>query len=686
MATTEYIHNEQISEIRYRLEAQSKCEPKQRGRYLRVSSPFRAESDSDSFSFDLETGGGKDFFDGTGYNLQQIAKQLRLDWQPGKAYLEPRRAKPTPRLSDSDAWQAWAAGFVKRSQRLLARNLKQQHWLSARGIDGDYGLGWNPKYIEAAVGRQKVSAGRGLVIPHFENGRIVAVRIRVGPGKYVHVTGGRGDRLYRGDTITAGATVAIVESELDALCLQTQCPDIVAVATGGTSGGRGAVDRLKLASKVYVAFDADEAGDIAAAWWPGKRARPSSKDICAMYEAGSDLGAWLTAASAFEMPDSWRIAMLNNLTASEAGISEGVVRIWQQHGALPDTRVELLFNLGKVGFQFPARTVERYMASGLFHSDFDTFIAKLAFEIARRAGRRQYEKDTFAGRLTACRSILRSLGPGGGADTTAAAKKRRKVRATLSAGGESSPLDLSYFDGVIKNGADYRAAVMRALYERIGERSRAVWGRDLGVNKEQVKATAKRCKLKLVEREQVKTEVKTMSDCFAAQADYPKSKILYVQRSIEQGGIENISFSKSMSIQQGDKVVIQPISEHLELDENPVSPKPRPTTAKKSNLGLGFGELALRGSNMARPDGKWRGKEWDPKWIYWQHLFVLEENGWEVDTERLLIVYKATGEVEADPDLDKLKAIIANDFKPLADPLLELVSFAMKELGAVLDG
>ena len=53
--------------------------------------------------------------------------------------------------------------------------------------------------------------------------------------------------------------------------------------------------------RVLLAFDDDEAGDNAAAWWQarlqrkGIRLRPTRHDVNAMLVAGDDLAAWVAA-------------------------------------------------------------------------------------------------------------------------------------------------------------------------------------------------------------------------------------------------------------------------------------------------------------------------------------------------------------------------------------------------------
>jgi hypothetical protein len=68
---------------------------------------------------------------------------------------------------------------------------------------------------------------------------------------------------------------------------------------------------LALASPVLVAFDADTAGEEAAAWWlkalgpGGKRWRPYWDDPAAMLQEGADLRSWVQEGIGTE-PRWWR--------------------------------------------------------------------------------------------------------------------------------------------------------------------------------------------------------------------------------------------------------------------------------------------------------------------------------------------------------------------------------------------
>jgi hypothetical protein len=127
--------------------------------------------------------------------------------------------------------------------------------------------------------------------------------------KYISLSGSA-NTLYRIETLRPEAPVIIVEGVIDALALVQEVGDLLAVvAAGSTTGGRLErwIGRVALASLVLVSFDADEAGDQAAAWWlnalgrRAKRWRPYWDDPSAMLQAGADLREWIRAGLGGEL-------------------------------------------------------------------------------------------------------------------------------------------------------------------------------------------------------------------------------------------------------------------------------------------------------------------------------------------------------------------------------------------------
>jgi hypothetical protein len=122
--------------------------------------------------------------------------------------------------------------------------------------------------------------------------------------RYRPIAGG-GKPLYESNALRPKAHTMLVEGELDALSVMQEAGDLLAVvATGSTAGGRLErwIGRLALCSSVLVSFDADAAGDEAAAWWleglgpRAKRWRPYWDDANAMLQGGVDIRIWVREA------------------------------------------------------------------------------------------------------------------------------------------------------------------------------------------------------------------------------------------------------------------------------------------------------------------------------------------------------------------------------------------------------
>lgn len=128
------------------------------------------------------------------------------------------------------------------------------------------------------------------------------VRRATGKPKYCSPAGFR-NSLYGADGVGPKRPTFVVEGEFDALAVTQEAGDLVAaVATGGTCGAQKPrwVKRLSAAPVVLVAFDDDEAGEKASAWWlrsvpRAKRWAPSG-DPAGMLERGEDLRTWVQDA------------------------------------------------------------------------------------------------------------------------------------------------------------------------------------------------------------------------------------------------------------------------------------------------------------------------------------------------------------------------------------------------------
>lgn len=224
----------------------------------------------------------------------------------------------------SSAWLAQAKPLLTHCQGQLwsdagARALS---WLRGRGLTDATiqaaGLGYNDHdhYVDRQawglppeVGENGKPKGlwlpRGVVIPWLIGGELWGIRFRRPIKKnerlkYYWLPGGTSNTLYNSDAVTPGQPVALLESEIDVLTVQQS--SYIAVATGGTSAGRLTkwAARLSTASTVLVAYDNDEGGNEASAYWidvlsNARRWRPYWSDANDLHQAGVDIAKWVQA-------------------------------------------------------------------------------------------------------------------------------------------------------------------------------------------------------------------------------------------------------------------------------------------------------------------------------------------------------------------------------------------------------
>jgi DNA primase len=245
----------------------------------------------------------------------------------GRPLDEPRHGRPTrpvepPRLSlaPGQAWQAIARAFSEGCERALWSSAEAGAlaYLHQRGLQDETiraaRVGYhaaemweNPEAWGLDTGHKKIWLPPGIVFPWVLGDGLWRIVIRqVGLDvpkhrKYVTVSGGS-NTLYRADTLHPNTPAMLVEGVLDALAIAQEASDLITgVAAGSTTGGRLErwIGRLALASIVLVAFDADAAGEQAAAWWlmvlgtKAKRWRPYWDDPSAMLQDGADLRTWI---------------------------------------------------------------------------------------------------------------------------------------------------------------------------------------------------------------------------------------------------------------------------------------------------------------------------------------------------------------------------------------------------------
>jgi hypothetical protein len=235
--------------------------------------------------------------------------------------------RPTPKAPPlarppAERWQTQALALIARGEQALwtPAGAQARGYLHRRGLTEDTiraaRLGYQARDAWEEPTRWGLPADhpnvyllRGLVLPWYVGGEVWRVLFRrdgeavAKTERYKPIAGGR-NALYGIDTVQPNRPAMLVEGVLDALSLQQEAGDLLAVVAGGTTGGRVErfIGRLALASVVLLGFDADDGGEAAAAWWQqtlGPRARrwvPLWDDANAMLQSGVDLRLWVREA------------------------------------------------------------------------------------------------------------------------------------------------------------------------------------------------------------------------------------------------------------------------------------------------------------------------------------------------------------------------------------------------------
>jgi DNA primase len=282
--------------------------------------------------------------DREGLTYREACERLR---RPMDEQAHVPSARPIPKVPPlarppSEAWQARARAFVEQCEQALwtLSGAEALAYLRSRSVHTDIlrgahvGLHVTERHdarqtwgLAPEGNRRQIWLPRGLVFPWTVDSMVWRVTFRrLAPrgtdlqqlgqveGARHFSLAGSGNTLYGIDTVRPGVPAMLVEAPLNALSLLQEAGDLVAVvAAGGTSGGRLErwIGRLALASTVLLAFDADEAGKGAAAWWlkalgtRAKRWRPYWDDPNAMLQAGADVRTWVREGLAMQLP-WWR--------------------------------------------------------------------------------------------------------------------------------------------------------------------------------------------------------------------------------------------------------------------------------------------------------------------------------------------------------------------------------------------
>lgn len=274
-------------------------------------------------------------------DIMQYLKELRgMDYRAACKFLgeQPkfrshsiaslRQAKtpifPREFISPDTVWQKKAAAFLEGCQSCLLSNEGEgvRAFLHGKGLNDETikrsGIGWNPTSIffdrqSWGLSQEVNDHGRprklwipeGLVIPCFENGKVVRLRIRCSDQRdgrrYILVSGSSNQPMVWN---LIKMSIIIVESELDGLLLWQETGDLIGVVALGSAQAKPdnkTHEALIKAEKILIALDVDDAG-AKAAWhfwletygakakrWPCVR----GKDPSEAYQNGLNIHSWI---------------------------------------------------------------------------------------------------------------------------------------------------------------------------------------------------------------------------------------------------------------------------------------------------------------------------------------------------------------------------------------------------------
>jgi DNA primase len=245
------------------------------------------------------------------------------------------------------AWMDRAEAIAAEARACLVsgKGGPGRDYLQRRGLEGiavdHFRLGYLPADRHEAGSAwgspdsaERVFLPAGIVIPWYVDGRVWRLNIRrlQGSPKYIGPTGWK-NAMFNADTMPLKRPVVMVEGEVDAMMIHQHAGDLVhPIATGSTQGAR--LQRwhylLQAADRVILAFDADDAGDAAAAYWRellpdnAERLRPDDHDP-------ADMGICCR---------SWILQALHRWTDEERHAFEERAAIYQYCSRMPRQAAE----------------------------------------------------------------------------------------------------------------------------------------------------------------------------------------------------------------------------------------------------------------------------------------------------------------------------------------------------------
>lgn len=243
--------------------------------------------------------------------VDRIAAVVGTHAIPNRSESSHRRFARKEGGSQSPEWQAIARLIVSVSARILSssNSADANGFLTQRRLSDATIRKARLGYVDkGGTVKGLYVPSEAIVIPWFIGRQVVAINFRrlYGARRYQLLRGSTKCSLYPNSTIDPTRPVVICEGELDCLLGNQEAGDIAQFVTLGSASDRptrATLAKLLPCSLLLLAYDADSAGDSAAADLKDAlpkavRLRPpeKSKDLGGIVVNGGDLRAWVGAA------------------------------------------------------------------------------------------------------------------------------------------------------------------------------------------------------------------------------------------------------------------------------------------------------------------------------------------------------------------------------------------------------
>jgi|SRR6478752_2822992 len=215
-----------------------------------------------SMSFNLDTGLWLCFACGERGNIYQLAEKMGAKLDYNSVVLKVHEASVRAPYIEEEPHDFSALAISQHNALVGQRPSLVFEWLSSRGISTRairyFGLGWD--------------SGR-IAFPYWDDGKCIGIKYRDGSGRKTYEEGSRRG-IYNIDRVRLRPVVYLMEGESDTLAMWQHLTDTVepdrlrSIGVGGFPGTGASSSQwetqaldLLLATTVYVAYDADDAGD-----------------------------------------------------------------------------------------------------------------------------------------------------------------------------------------------------------------------------------------------------------------------------------------------------------------------------------------------------------------------------------------------------------------------------------------